>query len=160
MAPSCHTRANANGGKGADLSRSPNPSGKVRFLREADNQSRRFASVRQALPEDMLEFMAGGLFGDLRPRRDSERGSLCTRRTTPPAEFREQGRGSATKAAIAVIRAANVLACPFGRFSRRKAHTRPEGVPRMLLTPALAISPSVSAGVVALASFSSAFDRY
>jgi len=35
--------------------------------------------------------MAGGLFGDLRPQRDSERGSLCTRRTTPPAAF--QGRG-------------------------------------------------------------------
>jgi len=63
-----------------------------RYLCEGDNRSRRFASVRQAVPEDMLEFTAGGLFGDLGPQRDSERGSLCPRRTTPPAEFREQGR--------------------------------------------------------------------
>jgi hypothetical protein len=41
------------------------PSGGDRYLREADNWSRRFASVRQAVPEDILEFMAGGLFGDL-----------------------------------------------------------------------------------------------
>jgi hypothetical protein len=36
--------------------------------------------------------MAGELFEDLGPQRESERGSCCTRRTTPPAEFREQGR--------------------------------------------------------------------
>jgi hypothetical protein len=57
------------------------PSPNDRYLREADNRSRRLASVRQAVPEDMLKFMAGWLFGDLGPQRDSERGSLCTRRT-------------------------------------------------------------------------------
>jgi hypothetical protein len=58
-----------------------------RCLREADNRSRRFASFGKPSLR-ILEFMAGGLFGDLRPQRDSERGSLCTRRTTPPAAFR------------------------------------------------------------------------
>jgi hypothetical protein len=53
---------------------------------------RRLASVRQAVAVDILEFVAGGLFGDSGPQRDSDGGSLCTGRTTRPAEFRKQGR--------------------------------------------------------------------